>query len=175
MPFMVWAQKHSVRLGWGDMLFETAAFHEDVADFSFAHRYGFGYTGHIFTEYQYRWKKNVRLGAMLDCEGIFWTEDGKGRVRNYNLVAMPTIRFDYFNHETVSLYSGLGAGLLTAFDNIGGFGISPAWNLNLLGIEIGRGPWSGAAELGFMTAVADSHRLYMLGSKLISVSINYRW
>ena len=126
------SQKHTVRLGWGDMMYETAVFHASPShtfvtpsalpeDFSVREQYGHGYTGHIFAEYLYRAGRNVRLGGMMDFEGIFWKEadfdrnhNVKGAVQNvnnYDLSLIPTVRFDYFNHETVSLYSGLGLGL----------------------------------------------------------------
>jgi hypothetical protein len=190
------SQKHTVRLGWGDMMYETAVFHASPShtfvtpsalpeDFSVREKFGYGYTGHIFAEYLYRAGRNVRLGGMMDFEGIFWKEadfdrnhNVKGAVQNvnnYDLSLIPTVRFDYFNHETVSLYSGLGLGLLMAFDNIGGFELSPVSDFHLIGVEVGRGHWAGAAEFGFMTALSAGNKVYMLGSKLISVSVNYRW
>ncbi len=190
------SQKHSVRLGWGDMLYETAVFHPSVEhkfvtpsslpeDFSVRESYGYGYTGHIFAEYQYRVGRNVRIGGMMDFEGIFWKEADFDRnhsitgavrnVNNYDLSLLPIVRFDYFNHETVSLYSGIGLGLLMAFDNAGGFELSPVSNFSLIGAEVGRGHWAGAAELGFMTALYAGNKVFMLGSRLISVSVNYRW
>lgn len=189
-------QRHQVRVGWGDMLFETMAFHPSVtheyvnpsalpADFSISERHNYGYTGHIFAEYQYRASRVVRVGALLDFEGIFWKESAFDRnhvqigktvpVRNYNLVAMPTVRFDYFNHEIVSLYSGLGAGVLLAFDNQKRTELAPALNLNFIGVQVGKGHWSGSAELGLMAALSGGNKIYMLGSRLFSVSLNYRW
>ena len=188
--------RHQLRVGWGDMLFETMAFHGGPAhifpdpsafpaDFTIEEAFDFGYTGHLFAEYQYRVSRVVRVGALLDWEGVFWkTADfdryhqqviPATRVRNYNLVAMPTVRFDYFKREMVSLYSGLGAGLLLAFDNAGGSALSPALNLNFIGIQVGKGHWSGGMELGFMAALSSPHKIYMIGSRLVSVSLNYTW
>lgn len=189
-------QRHQLRIGWGDMLFETMAFHPSVvhnypvpeaipADFTTKETHSFTYTGHIFAEYQYRTSRVVRVGAMLDMEGIFWKENYYDRyhrqtgitipVRNYDIVVMPTVRFDYFNKEYVSLYSGLGAGLLVALDNQGGCELAPALNLNLIGVQAGHGHWWGAAELGLMSALRGTDKIYMLGSRLISFSLNYRW
>ena len=188
--------RHQVRIGWGDMLFETMAFHASPvhyypvpealpANFTTKEKHSYTYTGHLFAEYQYRASRVVRVGAMLDVEGIFWKEDSYDRyhnqtgvtvpVRNYDIVVMPTVRFDYFNKEYVSLYSGLGAGLLVALDNHGGCEPAPAFNLNLIGVQVGHGHWWGAAELGLLSALTGGDRIYMLGSRLISFSLNYRW
>ena len=88
---------------------------------------------------------------------------------------MPTVRFDYFNKEYVGLYSGLGAGLLTAFDNAVGLQLAPAFNLNFIGVQVGHGHWYGSAELGFMVALTGANTIYMAGSRLVSFSLIYRW
>lgn len=190
------SQRHQVRVGWGDMLFETMAFHPSVThdyvspsalpgDFSILERHSYRYTGHLFAEYQFRATRVVRVGGLLDFEGIFWKESEfdsnhvqRGAtvpIRNYNVVVMPTVRFDYLNREWWSLYSGLGAGALFAFDNQGGSAYSPALNLNFLGVQVGKGHWSGGLELGLMAALSSGYKIYMLGSRLVSVSLNYRW
>ena len=188
--------RHQVRVGWGDMLFETMAFHASPThlyanpqalpeNFRLHESFDYGYTGHFFAQYQYRASRVVRVGGMLDVEGIFWKEGyfdrnhqlvGKATaVRNYNLVVMPTVRFDYFRRPVVSLYSGLGTGLLLALDNAGGSALSPALNLNLIGIQLGRGHWSGSVELGAMIALSGAYKIYMVGSRLLSFSLNYSW
>ena len=75
----------------------------------------------------------------------------------------------------VSLYSGACAGLLVALDNAGGSALSPAFNLNLVGVQLGSGHWSGSMELGFMAALSGTNKVYMLGSRLVSISLNYAW
>lgn len=188
-------RRHQVRVGWGDMLFETMAFHPGTShgynpsalpeDFTIEAKHSFGYTGHLFAEYQYRTSRVVRVGALLDWEGIFWKENTYDRYnrpigdtrskRSYNLVVMPTVRFDYFRRELVNLYSGVGLGALMAFDNESNCAFAPALNLNFIGIQIGKGHWSGSAELGLMAALSSPHKIYMLGSRLVSVSLNYSW
>lgn len=167
---------HQVRLGWGDPLFETLAFHEgaSVSDPS-ARTYGFGYTGHFFAEYQYRFNRVVSTGIQTDIEGIFWKQTPGVPSRNYNLSILPTLRLTFLNTRYVQLYGGLAVGLLIAFDNTGRAEAAPVVNLTPLGVQVGKGPWSGSLELGGMTALRNADTIYMLGSRLISLSVNYSW
>ncbi len=160
--------RHMVRVGWGDMLFETLAF---APDFD---RSRLGYTGHIFAEYQYRCTRVVSVGGQFDAEGIFWTTDGS-RVRNSNFIIMPTVRFNWFQREYVSLYSGLGLGLLVAADNSPAAEFAPAFNFNTIGVQAGKGHWSGSFELGALAALTGLNTIYLVGSRLFSISVNYSW
>lgn len=176
--------RHEVRLGWGDMLFETMAFHASSTHqypinkptgYRFQENRDYGYTGHIFAEYRYHFSPLFSLGMQTDFEGIFWTTETGFRSRNYNLTLLPNVRFTYFRREWVRLYSGIGAGLLVAFDNERRTEAAPALNLNFLGVQVGRGRWSGSVELGLMAALRSGNDIYMLGSRLVSVSVNYNW
>ena len=40
---------------------------------------------------------------------------------------------------------------------------------------MGKDHWGGSLELGALNALMGKDRIYMLGSRLISVSVNYRW
>ena len=177
---------HQIRLGWGDPLFETLAFNEGVSqndDFTRTDR--FGYTGHIFLEYQYRFTKVISVGLQTDFQGIFWNEtpcdafrnpiSPAVRSRNYDLSILPTVRFTCLNTKWVQLYGGMGAGLLVAFDNSKRSELAPVVDLTLLGVQIGKGPWSGSLELGGMFSMRNALAIYMLGSRLVSVSVNYSW
>ena len=175
---------HQVRLGWGDMMFETMAFHPGLAaDGNRTHHYG--YTGHIFAGYAYSFRKWVSFGAEVDFESIFWKETpcdpywspvgDAVSVRNYNITIMPEVRFTFYDKGWVNLYAGLGFGALVAFDNNKGVEASPAFNINLFGVWMGKDHWGGALELGALNALMGGDRIYMLGSRLISVSVNYRW
>lgn len=186
---------HSVRVGWGDMLFETLAFNASSkdsydpsvlpGDFTSQGRYGYGYTGHIFADYMYSLTPVISVGAQADFEGIFWKEalrDASGavtgnvtQVNNYNLCILPTVRFTYFRSEWVDIYSGLSVGLLMAFDNLKQFELAPAFNLNLVGVKVGKGHWGGTAELGMLNALKGSNDIYMFGSRLLSVGAYYTW
>ena len=187
--------KNSVRIGWGDMPFEVIAFHASVpgtwgntglpANFSRPENYDYGYTGHLFAEYLHRFSRVVSVGFQADVEGIFWKEGNFDRdhrligaykqVNNWDLVLMPTVRFTYFNKPWVRLYSGLGAGLMLAFDNRGGSAAAPAFNLNLIGTEVGRDHWGGTAELGLLNALTGPYHVYQLGTRIFSVAVYYKW
>ena len=151
--------RHQLRLGWGDMLFETLAFYP--AKF---------YTGHFFAEYRYSFTKVTSVGIQSDLQGIF-----REGIRDYDLSLLPTVRFTFLDREWVQLYAGMGAGLLFAFDSARALELAPVVNTTLLGVQVGKGPWSGALELGGMSALRNAQKVYMLGSRLVSVSVNYRW
>ena len=190
------ANRHQFRIGWGDMLFETLAFHPSYegtygnpeslpADFRRSETFDYRYTGHFFAEYQYRITKVFSVGIQADAEGIFWKEGEVDRyhkslvpatlVKNWDVVVMPTFRFTYLEKPWVRLYSGLGIGALFAFDNSGGFQLAPALNLNLIGIEIGKGPWGGNIEIGSLNSLTDAYHVYLLDSRLISIGAYYKW
>lgn len=176
---------HEWRLGWGDMLFETLAFHQEGSRQKNTHNSDFGYTGHIFLEYRYHLNRVVSLGIQTDFEGIFWNETPVDMyrqptgpsvpIRNYDLSILPTVRLNCLNTDWVRLYGGFAAGLLMAFDNAKNMELAPAFNITVLGVQVGKGPWSGSLELGPMISLRNANAIYMFGSRLISVSVNYSW
>lgn len=189
-------RRHSVRIGWGDMLFETMAFDPSLNStwtnptslpdiYLHDEIYDMGYTGHLFAEYQYRVSKVTSLGIQADLEGIFWKEGVFDRdhnlvipatnVRNWDLDLLLTARFTYFNRDWVRLYSGLGVGALFAFDNLGDFGVAPAFNINWIGVEVGKGPWGGSFELGALNALSNTRTIYQMFSRIFSLSFYYQW
>ena len=157
--------RHLVRVGWGDMLFESMAFPSAGRD-----RGGKGYTGHLFAEYQYRFTRVVSVGAQLDFQGIYRAE-----MNDYDLTFLPTVRFTYLRTRMVQMYSGVGAGLLFAFDNAGGREFAPALNLNFAGVQLGEGPLTIGFELGLLNALTSPHNIYMAGARLVSLSLNYQF
>jgi hypothetical protein len=168
-------KRHTVRLGWGDPLFETLAFHEGASPTQVGvRRQNLGYTGHIFAEYQYRLNQVVSLGIQTDIEGIFWKENTISS-RNYDLSILPTVRLTFLNTRYVQLYGSFAAGLLVAFDNAKNAELAPVVNITPLGVQVGKGHWTGSLELGGMTSLINPNKVYMLGSRLISVSVNYSW
>lgn len=188
--------RHSFRIGWGDMLYETMAFRPKLIgtwpnpgalpdNYSHYETFDFGYTGHLFAEYQYRLTKVTSLGIQADVEGIFWKEGVFDKyhnlmlpaksVRNWDLTLLATARFTYFDRPWVRLYSGLGVGALFAFDNDGGFGAAPAFNLNWIGVEVCKGQWGGSFELGGLSALANTRTIYQVFSRIFSVSFYYKW
>lgn len=177
-------RRQQVRVGWGDMLFETMAFYPGLSATGLE-KYDFGYTGHLFAEYRYLVCDHIRVGIQTDAEGIFWKEAERDAlrkpegpvtpVRNYNVSLVPTIQFRFLDTEWVDLWAGMGTGVLFAFDNARQVEIAPEINFTLLGVEVGRGPWTGTLELGGMNALRNANSVYMFASRLVSFSINYRW
>jgi len=188
--------RHSVRIGWGDMITETILFrpslngswaNPDALPDNYRHHetFDFGYTGHLFAEYQYRLARVTSLGIQADVEGIFWKEGDFDKfhnlvspvtiVRNWDLTLLATARFTYFERPWVRLYSGLGVGALFAFDNTGGFGVAPAFNLNWIGAEVGKGPWGGTIELGGLSSFANKRTFYQFFSRIFAFSFYYKW
>lgn len=178
--------RHQIRLGWGDPLFETMAFHEGASPVGeFVRTHDYGYTGHFFVEYQYRLTKVVSLGIQTDLEGIFWketqTDINRNPIgpstssRNYDLSILPTVWLTFLDTPWVRLYAGGGVGLMTAFDNARNLEMAPVLSLTPFAVQVGKGPWSGSLELGGMTSLKNDNKIYMLLSRLVSVSINYRW
>ena len=177
---------HQLSFGWGDPLFETLAVHEGASIAGESMRkHDFCYTGHFFVDYQYRLNPVVSLGIQTDLEGIFWKETpvdmyrqptGKSTSsRNYDLSILPTIRLTCLNSRHVRLYGGFGLGAFFAFDNSGNWERASVINITPLGVQAGSGHWSGTLELGSLTALKDANNVYMLGSRLVSVSVNYSW
>lgn len=188
--------RHEVRIGWGDMLFETMAFHDSPhhqwnqqnglsASYLQEEKQQHRYTGHIFAEYQYYCLDWLSVGLQADFEGIFWKESNYDRYhnqvgetkdcKNYNLSLLPTIRFTYFRSKWVNLYSGLGIGMNVAFDNEQNRKAAISLNLNLLGMQVGNEHWFGAVELGLLNSLRNTNEIYMAGSRLFSVSAGYRF
>ena len=183
---------HMLRIGWGDQQFEYLVFHASPkslttmpATYSANYNEHFRYSQHWFIEYQNRPNRWFSYGGLVDGSGVVWdvvTRNGQGdelkRDKNhslYNIVVMPTVYFTYFHHPNVSLYSGLGVGL----DISGGTEtdykgrhtvVAPALNLTLIGVSAGYKNWFATFELGAMAALNGGQNIYMLGSRLMSVS-----
>lgn len=186
--------RHSVRLGWGDMMFETMVFHPSApgsydpsvlpAGYKSKSTAHYGFTGHIFGEYMYSFTDVTSVGFQADFEGIFWREETKDRnlnvvsskpIRNYNVTLLPTVRFTYFRSEWVNIYSGVSAGLLLASDNLGQFELAPALDLNFVGFRFGKGNFGGFVNIGMLSALSGANSIYMFGSRVLSVGVNYIW
>lgn len=185
--------RHMLRIGWGDQQFEHLAWHATPkpvnnlpASYHAVYDENFRYVQHWFVEYQNRHNFWFSYGGMVDGSGVVWdqvTRNGEGtelsRVNNrsfYNIIIMPTIYFTYFHHQYVSLYSGLGVGM----DINGGTEVdfkgrttvvAPALNLTLFSVSAWYDRWFASFELGAMAALTDGQHIYLLGSRVFSLSI----
>lgn len=160
--------KNLLRIGWGDPLFEQLVFYPAAGASDHC------YTGHIFADYRRSLGKVVSVGAEVDFLSVSWTQDGR-RTRNYDLSVLPTVRFTWLDREWVRLYSGLGAGALFAWNNSDAREVLPVFDVNTIGIQVGKGHWCGSVDLGFMAALKNVNHIFMAGSRLVSVGLNYRW
>ena len=160
--------RNLVRLGWGDPLFEQLAFYPAAGTSAYT------YTGHIFADYRRSLTRVISVGAEVDFQSICWTDSGM-RVRNYDLSVMPNVRFTWLNREWVRLYSGLGAGALFAWNNSDAREVLPVFDVNTIGIQVGKGHWCGSVDLGFMMALRNVNHIFMAGDRMVSVGLNYRW
>lgn len=190
--------RHEVRVGWGDQLFETLAWREEAAkavghlpeSAIFRYDENFRYSQHVFAEYQYRFNSWFGLGGMIDGSGVCWdrvTRNGLGneleteKNRNfYNLVIMPTIRFTYFWHEYVNIYSGLGLGM-----NINGgtekdmYGhrvvCAPVVDIRLIGLGVNYQRYFINIDFGGMYSLLNMNTVFMLKSRMLTASIGARF
>lgn len=165
--------RHEVRIGWGDMMFETAMYHPDhyTSDYR--------YTGHLFATYQYRFLPWLSAGGEVDYEQVWWHKP-EGKANFYNLCFIPQVRFTYYWSKYLNLYSGLGVGLLVNGGSELNFrgqktACAPVIEITALGIQVGDDHWFGTVEIGGLNAMSSLTDFYMLASRLFSASIGYRF
>lgn len=164
--------RHEARIGWGDMLFETAVFYpsQQKTDYS--------YTGHIFAGYQYSLKSWLSIGAEFDYGKVTWMENSSA-VHFDNFSVIPEIRFTYFRKGIVTMYSGLGVGILintgNEVDYLGrNTAAAPELEITAYGISVAYKNLFGAFEIGGLTSLKGKNEIYMIGSRLFSVAIGFR-
>ena len=191
------AMRNELRIGWGDQIFESLMWHNPTftvttmpASWQKTAPEKYRHNQHLWVEYQYRFSHWFSLGGMMDVSEVGWnnvTRDGTGKILNtgerqyfYNLVFMPTIRFTYFFHPNVNIYSGIGFGI----DINGGTetnekdkhtDIGMAINGTVLGVSANYKRWFAAVDLGGMTAFRDKNHVYLAASRMINVSIGARF
>ena len=98
----------------------------------------------------------------------------------YNVVLMPTVRFTYFFHENVNLYSGLGIGLdINGGTEKNAFGkkteVGAAVNITLIGISANYDRWFWTVDFGGMYALQNTNKIYMASSRIINVGFGARF
>ena len=188
---------HEIRVGWGDQLFETLMWHKPTGvitsmptTWQKTYHENYVYSQHVWVEYQYRVKPWVSIGGMMDGSGVKWdevTRDGTGaevgRDKNhnfYNIVIMPTVRFTYFHHPNVNLYSGLGVGL----DINGGTetnakgrhtDVGAAVNITVFGVSANYKQFFTAVDFGGMSALKNMNCVFLASSRMINVSLGMRF
>ena len=189
--------RNEIRIGWGDQLFETLMWHNPT-DYTLTMPTGYRqtyhenhrYHQHLWLEYQYRFAYWFSMGAMVDLSELGWDEvvrNGHGIEQNrdpnhyfYNAVLMPTVRFTYYHHPNVNIYSGLGFGM----DINGGTeknskghktDVGAALNMTVLGFSFNYDRWFATIDFGGMYALKNKNTIFMASSRMINVGIGARF
>lgn len=191
------SQRNELRLGWGDQLFESLMWHNPTnivttmpTTFSKTYNENYRHHQHLWLEYQYRFTHWFGLGGMIDMSEVGWdavTRDGTGaeltRDKNhyfYNLVIMPTVRFTYFHHEYVNIYSGLGLGLgINGGTETNSKGkqtdLGMAIDLTLVGVSANYKRWFMAFDFGGMYSLKSAQCIFLAKSRMFNLSLGARF
>ena len=190
-------RRNELRVGWGDQLFETLMWRNPgyiissmPTGMQYAYHENHRYYQHLWAEYQWRFNHWFGLGGMIDGSGVSWDEvirNGAGnemsRNKNqhfYNLVIMPTVRFTYYHHPNVNLYSGLGVGMDInggTETNLNGkhTDVGAALQITVLGVSANYDRWFFTVDLGGMTSLKNTNAIFMACSRMINVGIGARF
>ena len=191
------SMRHEVRIGWGDQIFESLIWHNPVyrartmpAEYTQLYHENYRHSQHFWAEYQYRFKKWFSLGGMTDLSFVHWddvTRNGLGEELTrdkghyfFNLVIMPTIRFTYYHHPNVNLYSGLGVGMDinggTETDGLGRHAVvGAAMNITVFGVSANYKRWFCTVDFGGMYALRNANTIFMASSRMINVGLGARF
>lgn len=189
--------KHEISVGAGDMMFETAIWHNQVhreygplgSEVDIFENTGYSYTPHLFIEYYYRVAEWLNIGFDYDFQCTSWTEEhynaaglktGSSPEKFYNLCLMPSVRFNYLNKKHFNLYSTISVGLDvnggTKADCFGEKTIAGvAADLRLIGFKFGSGHCWGFVDLGLLAALENQNTIFLIGSELCRVGFTYKF
>ena len=189
--------KNELRMGWGDQLFETLVWHNPTAvtttmpeTYRQTYDENYRYFQHYWLEYNRRHTYWFAYGVMMDVSCVKWdrvTRNGRGaevsRSVNhdcYNIVLMPGMRFTYFQHPYVNLYSGLGLGMgLNTGTEVNGKGfhtdVGMAAYICVLGLSANYNRWFCNMDLGGLYSIRDMNTIFLASSRMISVGIGVRF
>lgn len=189
--------KVEISVGWGDQMFETLIWHEiqppfgQVPDEEVLNiKQNYKYYQHAFLSGYFNVRKWFSLGLMLDFSGVCWeTADYKGNgdfiaktsdERFMNICLIPQMRFNYMNKQYVSLHTGFGLGMNvntgTEKDYLGRQTVvAPAFYLDLIGVKACYKNFFGAVDLGGIISLQNQTEIYLLGSRMFSVSLGVQF
>lgn len=181
-PPMAWdSLRHEVRLGYGDAFFESATQYE-VTHIGKPNASITYLTGHIFAEYQYSWLWWLSTGMQVDFNGMGWTDlRDRSKHNYYNLSFLPTVRFTYYRHPWVNLYSSAFVGLTIN----GGSETDPVrhkqtisypgFGITTIGVQFGHNGFFGTVEMGGLCALQGRNDIVMILSRIFSASVGYKF
>lgn len=166
--------RHEIRVGWGDMGFEKAAFHNSLQKVDYQH------IGHFFAGYRYSFLKWLGAGMDVDYSRVNWRtveDDARHNYRNISLI--PSVRFTYFRKKIVTMYSGIGVGVNintgSDLDYAGRQTMAVAvFNPTWFGISLNCKNWFGTFEFSPLISMKNSNQIFMINARMFSLSIGYR-
>lgn len=183
-------QRHEFRIGYGDPMFETMRWKDEPNKLGVPMnvRQDYRYTGHIYGEYMYRVNSWLGVGGQLDFGATTFkyntyklNDAGEQYLASsdpryfYDVCLMPSVRFTYFHHEWVNLYSGLQLGVGIHGDYKGRAECGAAFGITALGLSVGRDHWFGTFEFGGLSNIQSLTAIYTLWTKWFNVSVGYRF
>ncbi len=189
--------RNELRVGWGDQLFESMRWHNPTfiarsmpETNQYTYKENYHYDQHLWLEYQWRFASWFAFGGMMDVSNVRWdnvTRNGKGDITAvekgqhfYNILRMPTLRFTYFFHENVNLYSGLGLGLgINGGSETNLKGQHTDWgyalDLTVIGMSVNYKRLFFSVDAGGVYSFKDKNTIYLLSSRIVSASIGVRF
>ena len=155
--------------------------------------------GHFFLGYRFQLTPLVGVGVEADVcastdhfhmvDGYRTTVNKHAKNQLIHFTLMPTVRFSYYRHRIVELYSSIGVGytfskFTSAVPIEWGMGVESdtqgvALSATLFGVNVGNEHWFAEAELGSICTFplfwpeVTCGPIY--GSRLFSVAVGYRF
>lgn len=195
----VFPYMNCVRLGFGDMFFETMIWHNqakinfsgasDPTGEGFPVKTNYRYTPHFSLEYMRRVLPWLSVGAMVDFQSTTWTTEvynTKNQIVSstpgsfYNLILAPGFRIKYFRRKHVEFYGGSFMGICinggTEYDWRGRqTAVGMGMNYVAFGVEAGVGHWFGFLDLGGTVAMQNFNTIYLMLSQIAKIGVSYRF
>lgn len=206
LPFFLMAETieerqnspHELRFLVGDMLSESVFWFDDAhANYTgiggpasiFPEKHNTFWTPHFAGEYQYRFNKWLGFGLQLDFQYTGWRREEYNNQNDlvssqkehfYNLSILPTVRFTYFHHPYVNVYSAIGLGLDvnsgTETDIHGKHtAMGAALDIAAVGFSAGKDNWFVSAEVGGLSAIKNKGTIFMVVSRILTIGAGYRF
>ncbi len=182
-------QKHEVRIGYGDPMYETMRWKSETNKMGIAMnaRQNYRYTGHIYGEYMYRVNSWFGAGAQVDFGATIFDyntynlKNGEQFLASsesryfYDVCIMPAVRFTYFHSDWVNLYSGVQLGVGIHADYLNRAEVGAAFGVTALGVSVGKDHWFGTAEFGGLSNIQSLTAIYLIWTKWFNISVGYRF
>ncbi len=173
---------HEVRIGVGDAFADKEFYGHSgyyYGEAKSVYRNEF-YLPNLFAEYQYRINHWLGIGVQVNTMWMGWQKQNGSQwdTKKYgHFEVMPTVRFTYFHHEWVNLYSSVALGYYGGIEQTGSrcdYASGIAFDFCALGVSVGRNHFFGTFEAGMLNGGSFSGNSQIL-SKIMSFSLGYRF